>query len=292
MNNSNIISVIGDTHDVPALEILLEKISNEIISLGDIVAVNTQEYFANHQLYSKCWKCYLNNNFENITQEEKEWFENINISSWQKQIELISTCKQKFTVCQGNSDLRMFSTFEKMREELENLRVRNKNFNFVDTISSTISNRTAFLFLPYRDESYSESELQVAIQNCVGTEHIFVIGHCPPYIEHKKTYYVHHYHALKYISNSLGNITYIHGHVHADATYLYARDYLPNVRIITPKAEDSLKGCGSNHHILNIDTTNGSITIIDSVTGNSLNFEKPSKEYLEDSDHWNKFEKE
>jgi hypothetical protein len=105
-----------------------------------------------------------------------------------------------------------------------------------------------------------------------------------------KPYHLHHFEAVKIISESLGKLTYIHGHVHANRTYRYSIEGLPGVSIVTPKAEDCSEGMGFNHDYLETDTFSGRMSVKELATGNIKDFAPLPEEYL-NSDHWNKFVK-
>ena len=49
------INIIGDTHNTKWLKKILDKYDN-IISLGDIAAVDTKEYNKHKEWYSPTWK--------------------------------------------------------------------------------------------------------------------------------------------------------------------------------------------------------------------------------------------
>lgn len=70
------INIIADTHNVPSLEKILKKLDN-VISLGDIAAVDTKEYFSNVKRYSSSWKGYKKN-LPEFSLEDREWFEDLN----------------------------------------------------------------------------------------------------------------------------------------------------------------------------------------------------------------------
>jgi len=83
-----IINIVGDTHDTPQLSRLLSTFNN-LISLGDISAVDTKEYLSDPKLYSRVWKAYTHNDFSTTSKEEKEWFDRLNTTGFKKQIQNI-----------------------------------------------------------------------------------------------------------------------------------------------------------------------------------------------------------
>jgi hypothetical protein len=94
--------IIGDTHNVPALKRILLNLEN-VISLGDIAAVDTQEYFANTTRYKNAWKGYKKN-LPEFSHEDRLWFEKINQTGWLSQMENITRNARGLLVNMGNSD--------------------------------------------------------------------------------------------------------------------------------------------------------------------------------------------
>lgn len=280
------INIVGDTHDVPALHRILSRLDN-VYSLGDIVAVDTQDYLKNVSRYSKVWKAHAAEDLTTVTEEEIKWFHDINVDGWEKQLKMISESGKNLTVVRGNSDLRMLSLFPEMRKALQKATGSNPKFDFVEQFTYKTIDNVCIIFLPYRDDAYEGID---SVINNITSEFkkLFVLGHCPLYPDHEKKYYIHHFNAVKRISEELGELTYFHGHVHADKTYKYNRPELSKVTIITPKAEDCDEGMGFNHEYLEIDTNSGEIIIKKIDKEAESIFATPPSEYLE-GDHWNSY---
>lgn len=280
------INIVGDTHNIPALKKILSKLDN-VFSLGDIVPVNTQEYLKNICKYSKVWRAYANKDFTGVRKDDVQWFFDINTSGWLKQLDLIKSYNGSFYVNRGNSDYRLLSLFKEMRNSLRETKKSNLNFHFIEEPEYIKTNNTGVIFLPYRDGVYTgiDRMINTLSSNC---KLLLVLGHCPLYKEHEKEYYVHHFEVVKRISRLLGEVTYIHGHVHPDNTYRYSSKELPHVTIITPKAEDCSKGMGFNHEYLEIDTISTNIIVKEIDTGKLSEFKILPPECLK-RDHWNKY---
>jgi len=281
----NTINIVADTHDVPALKNILSKLDN-VFSLGDVVAVDTQEYLKNVSRYSKIWKCYTSNNFDGVTKEDVDWFYHINVDGWKKQLKMISKYNKLLYINRGNSDYRMLKYFTEMRNDVEVFKKGNNNFHFIEKPSLEIFNNTLVIFIPYQDKKYDLSGLMKEVNGSFTK--VIMLGHCPLFKQHEKQYYVNHYEAVKSVSERLGKLTYFHGHVHADNTYRYILNDLPNVEIITPKAEDCDSGMGFNHDYIELNTLTGNISVKKLEDDSVVNYKTPTKEYTL-SDHWNSY---
>jgi len=281
-----IINIIGDTHDTPQLIKLLSTFDN-LISLGDISAVDTKEYLSDPKLYSRVWKAYTHNDFSTTSKEEKEWFDRLNTTGFKKQIQNIVSSNKDITVIQGNTDLMMLNTYPELSSFLTNN--TSSKFKYIMKPEIKVVDSTQMIFLPFNKGSFVSDLEKVGID---ASMHLVVLGHCPIYKEHKRSYYVEYFTALKALAAKYWHpFTYIHGHVHADNSYVYSLPEIPNLTIHTPKAEDSDIGMGSNHHVVQLDTSTGSLQFWDSVESRiTKEVELSESEYLK-SDHWNRYDK-
>ncbi len=267
------INIVGDTHNFDSLKIVLSKFNN-IISLGDIAAVDKKEYFNNITKYSRAWREVSKNKITNKL--DAQWFSKLSIEGWKKQINQINNSGKNFTLCLGNSDLRMLEFFKECQKQ-------KKNFAIIKKPTLKKFNKIRIIILPYKDNRY---KIKKIIKNLKKEYPLFVIAHCPAFKNHHKKYYENHYQAIKQIKESYGkSFTYIHGHVHPKESYKY---YLEGIKVLAPKANESLNGIGIENHIIMINTNTGEIKLIDSISLKTKKFKKLPKKYLK-SDHWNDF---
>jgi Icc-related predicted phosphoesterase len=275
------INIVGDTHNHPALKKVLDNFDN-VISLGDIAAIDTKEYFKHRGRYAKVWKAMKQK--KDMDKEDYAWFKKLNIEGWLNQMKIIRSSKKSFKVVMGNSDLRMLTFFKECRNELRKLK---KLGRFEIFTSSKLLNigKIQVLVLPYKDGKFLLNNILRLLNR---NKKLFVLGHCPPFNKWKK-YYTEYSKALKKISDHYRKgFLYLHGHVHPKYSYVYSLDYLPKVKIIAPKANESKRGIGIDHHIVNINTEDGEIKIISLKKFNAIKLKKlPNKYYKKD--HWNDF---
>ena len=261
------ITIFGDCHNNKGLNIILNKFDN-LISLGDIAAVNTKEYLKRKEVYSRCWKSKSGKDVK-VTKEEILWFDKLNIKGWNKQIEILDTYKKRLIVNMGNSDQRMLSWYKLKKSKY--LKIINK----IELISI---NKIQILFLPY-DTKEIPKEILLKLK-----KNIFILTHVPPMEEH----YLEAYNQIKQL-NDLGiKMINLHGHIHADSTYLYNLKEFSNFSFITLKAEDTEEGMGFNHEIMEIDSKTGKFEFYN-LKRNKIKPKNPPKKYLNNKDHWNNF---
>jgi hypothetical protein len=269
--------IVADTHNFESLKKILDNFDN-LISLGDIQAVDFDELSKNKELYSKCWKAFMNKNFNEISKEDKKWFKELNIEGWKKQIEQIKDSKKNFTLCLGNSDLRMIQFFPECKKILESS--EDKKFQVISKPKLVQYNNHQILFIPYSDEKLNVTKL---INNLTNKK-LFILTHCPCFKEHKKEYYVNNYKMLLEINKIFsGEIYFIHGHVHPEKSFKYCLEEFPNTTFLSIKATESEKGIGVENELLEIE----SMKLFD-LNKKEKNFSKLNKEYL-NKEHWNSF---
>lgn len=277
--------IVADTHNVPALEKILTKLEN-IISLGDIAAVDTQEYFNNTERYSKAWKGYKKNELSDI---DYKWFEKLNGDGWHTQVNNISKNAKYFSVVMGNSDEYMVEYIPDAKVQLDLAQKQNDTFKFYNEISLLNIDNVQLLFLPFRKTSFLE-DLTSVLQTLKQDKMLFVFGHCPPYSNHRKEYYLMHHEALEFIQQKYDNIFYyFHGHIHSDKTYMYTLKSLPNIKLVTPKAPDTIHGINWDHDYIELDTNNGDLNVFSLESNKEVGFADLPKGYREKPDHWNDF---
>lgn len=269
--------VLGDTHNFDSLRKVLLNFDN-IISLGDIQAVELKEFLKKRKKYSLCWKAFMNKDFSNINEKDKEWFRKFNIEGWKKQINEIKNSNKKFTLCLGNSDLRMIEFFTECDELLKN--AENKLFTVIRTPILKQFQDYQILFLPYSDKKLNINKLIKKFSD----KKLFVLTHCPCFKEHKKKYYVNNYELLKDISkNYTKNIFFLHGHVHPEKSFKYFLKDFKNVTLLSPKANESNNGIGINNELFDLKSMK-----LTNLSGKKTKFYPLKKEYFE-KDHWNKY---
>ena len=202
-------------------------------------------------------------------------------------IQNIVSSKREITVIQGNTDLMMLDTYPNISDFLQ--ASTSDHFEYIKKAEIRTIDSTQILFLPFSRGSFVRDIEDMDIDTSM---HLFVLGHCPVYREHRKSYYVEYFTALKSLAAKYWQpFTYIHGHVHADHSYRYVLPQIPNLTIYTPKAEDSDMGMGSNHHVVSLNTETGVLQFWDSVESRITEVvELSESEYLK-SDHWNRYEK-
>jgi hypothetical protein len=287
-NKEQEIYLVGDTHNIESLKNVLNKF-DDIISLGDIGAAVPKEIFLNDYLkkYRKVWK-YFSKKEIDVSEEEIAWFKKLNIESWKKQIDNIKESNKNFLLSFGNSDIAMTSFFTECEDYIcKNIDLK---FKVIRQPEIIFLNNVQIIILPFQKENITIREL---IDKIDYNKKIFILSHCPALQNVKKEYYVNNYKFLKEISNKYTkNITFIHGHMHPSNSYKYSIEGLPNVNILTPKAEENFNGFGINNHLIKINTISGEIKLIDSTTDKEMEFQKLPKEYLQNEDHWNEFKED
>jgi|SRR3989344_555674 len=261
------LNIFGDCHNNLGLKIILSRFNN-IISVGDIAAVDTREYLKRKEVYSGCWKYRLGKNIK-VTKENLLWFDKLNINGWNKQIKVLNQYKKKLIVNMGNSDQRILSWYKLNRS---------KYLDIIKEIKLIKIDNIQILFLPYNTRHINRNILLKIKEND------FIIMHMPPL----KEYYNEVYNQLKQL-NSLGiKLIGIHGHIHSDETYKYKIKDLENFDFITLKAEDTKDGFGYNHEIMSINTENSKFKFI-SLIGKEIKPRRLPEIYLKNKNHWNDF---
>ena len=280
------IHIVGDTHNVISLKNILSKFNN-IISLGDIGAAVSKDIFFNNDLarYRAAWKFY-SKKAPFVNQTDLDWFKKINVDSWQEQIDNIKISGKEFTLIMGNSDLAMIDFFSECKVSLMN--GLNQKFKFVNSPEIRNINNIQLLLLPFQKEAHDIHSLVKRIDK---SKKLFVLTHCPAFENARKEYYVHLYTTIKHLSEQYtGEIVFFHGHMHPSFSYTYSWKNLPNVTFYCPKAEENFNGFGINNHVIRLDTINGTFKLIDSISGEDVEFTDLPESYLHNEDHWNEFD--
>jgi hypothetical protein len=280
------VHIIGDTHNIESLKIILSKFNN-VISLGDACAVVSNDILKdnNHSRYKSAWQSHSKRLPAN--KNDLSWFKEISIENWKKQVDNIKNSKKDFILVMGNSDLAMMNFFPLCRDIL--IDSLSSRFNFVkDTELKTVNN-VQFLMIPFSNEPYN---LQEVLGQLNAKKKLFILTHCPALESANKQYYVNIYKAVEEISSKhSGNIVFIHGHMHPSFSYKYSIPALPNVSFYCPKAEENMNGYGINNHVIKVDTNSGTFTLVDSITGVRQEFKSLPEMYFQNEHHWNEFQK-
>lgn len=283
------INIVADTHNVPALKKILQNLEN-VFSLGDIAAVDTKEYFANIKRYSYSWKGYKKN-LPDFSKEDRDWFENVNRYGWLEQMQNIKENAKGFTVAMGNSDEYMIKYIPEVENSLIQAQNENESFSFKKEVELIKIDNLQLLFLPFREASF-KNDLEKILNRLDESKTLLVLGHCPPYADHKKEYYLMHNEALEFISKNYSqDFYYFHGHIHSDKTYKYKLPNLNKVTIITPKAPDTEYGINWNHDYVEVDTQTGELKVFSLYPKKEGIFEDLPVGYRQKEDHWNDFGK-
>jgi len=281
------IYVVGDTHNIKSLKIILERFDN-IISLGDIAAVS-KNIFKDENLsrYKKVWKLFSKNKYI-INKNDIGWFKKINTNSWIKQISNIKNSNKNFILNIGNSDLAMINFFPECKNYLK--KSTNNKFKIIQKPEiKNFGKNIQIIFLPYQKKKYN---LDKILDKIHPDKKMFIIAHCPPIENTNKEYYKHNYDSIKKISKRYKQkIICLHGHMHPSFSYIYNLSSLPKVVFLCPKAEENLNGFGINNHVIRIETLEGKVKLFDSLTNKEVSFQDLPKEYLNNQCHWNNFKK-
>lgn len=278
-----IFNVLGDTHNHKYLKITLSKFDN-IISIGDISFILEKEEFSEIPRFGACTKAYINNKVHTLSKEDNDWFRNILLSRWKKQLDLIKNSGKNFTLCIGNADYYLINYFKEGRAMIIEM-LKLNNFELIEKPELRQYEGVQMLFLPF---SYDKFNLKNILNKIDSNKKLFVLGHCPPYENHKKEYYINYFNTLKEISIAHpSEFIYIHSHIHPDNTYEYSMKSIPNMTIMSPKANDTDEGFGVENHLIEVNTRLGSCKIIDTLTEMEVESCNLPEEYLE-KEHWNK----
>jgi Icc-related predicted phosphoesterase len=281
-----IVNIIGDTHNLESLKIILSKFNN-VISLGDACAVVSNDILKdnNHIRYKSAWQSHSKRLPANRT--DLSWFKEISIENWKKQCDNIKNSKKNFVLVMGNSDLAMMNFFPQCRDIL--IDSLSSRFNFVKDPELKTINNVQFLMIPFSNETYN---LQGLLEQVNTKKKLFILTHCPALKNATKNYYINIYNAVEQISAKYeNNIVFIHGHMHPSVSYKYNIPSLPNVTFYCPKAEENHNGYGINNHVITVDTNSGTITLVDSITGVRQEFRSLPELYFQNEHHWNEFHK-
>jgi hypothetical protein len=282
-----IINIAGDCHNFDSLKKLIYNYEN-LILLGDIGAtVEKKEFYNNMNNYGKAWKAFAKQDFSEISEETKKWFEKINIHGWIKQLDQIKDSQKSLIINMGNADLAMISFFPECAEYLKEIEKQVK-LEMIKKPFIKIFENIQIFFLPYSHEAY---EIKNIIPFIDKNKPLFILAHCPAFKFSKKPYYMNHYKVLESISKVYNNkLYYIHGHMHPNKSYIYYKNELPNVVFLTPKSDENSESINVNQDIIQINSINGSIQLLDTNTNKYIEFEKLPEEYNVKEDHWNDFE--
>lgn len=270
--------VFTDTHNTPWFKKCLtcaRQVPDGIfIHLGDIAAVDTAQYLAHKKRYGDVWK-YKKGKLDHAEQKDIIWFDQLNTNGWNSQIDVLESASVKLTLCLGNSDQAYLEWYPWLKSSAFLTKITHIHLQQYENLH--------VLYLPYDSGLISDK----IIERLSGLNQLFIFAHCPPMPDGKK-YYVDLYQNLASIASKVRNITFVHGHMHADNTYSYRLSALPNVEIMTLKAVDSNDGIGAFNHLLVIDTQTGKCTVFD--TENKEQKLQPLPEqYLLKDVHWNTF---
>lgn len=281
-----IVNVVGDLHNFDSLSKILNQFDN-VISSGDIGAtIEKNEFFSNVGRYNKSFKAFAKKEFSTISEEDINWFRKINVDGWIKQLDTIKDSNKKFTLNMGNADLAMISFFTECLDYLEKI-IKESKLEFIREPSLKTFGNIQIIFLPFINSTYELGELLRKIDL---NKPLFVIAHCPAFKLSKKQYYMYYYKAIEDISIKYKKkLYYIHGHIHPNKSYKYTREGLDNVIFLVPKAEESFEGINVNHHVIQINTKDGSFRLLDSVSGKYTKFVALPEEFYTNEDHWNHF---
>ncbi len=282
MKNPNTaqLCIFADAHNTPWFHQCLQRASQfsetQIISLGDIAAVDTKEFLQQQERYHLTWKYKKGKIKAGVTQKDVTWFDNLNKRGWKKQMIELDNFQSIIHMCQGNTDHAYLTWYNPSIS---------KNLFIFSSITLTYYGKQAVLYLPYASGIISDQQVKE-----IPTDKILILSHCPPLPATKKDYYTELYENLKKISKHTKKIIFIHGHMHADNTYTYTLEDLPSVTICIPKATDSKEGMGSYHHLILFDTNNFTFTVKD-LNRNTMQPNDLPREYYQLDEHWNQFKK-
>lgn len=194
-----------------------------------------------------------------------------------------------FKVTMGNSDEYMIKHIPGIRESLMTTQKENGTFSFKERVELETVDNIQLLFLPFRKVSFIP-DIQRIEEHFDENKTLLVFGHCPPYENHEKEYYIMHDEALEYISSRIQiKFYYFHGHIHSDKTYKYSVPNIPNLTIITPKAPDTEQGINWNHDYIEVDTDTAEMNVYSIDSGDEVGVLDLPVGYREKEDHWNDF---
>lgn len=279
-----ILNIISDLHNIESLKKILNKYDN-LVCLGDIGAgIKFIDFIKNVERYKNSWKAFAKNDFSDVNLSDKEWFAKINTDAWIEQLKNIEKFNKKLILCAGNADVFLVKTFPECKSKLVEL-LRNSRLEFIENPEIRSINNLQFLFLPFLDSEYNLDNILKKIDK---NKPLFVLGHCPPFKESKKRYYVYVFNALKKVSNEYAKeFYYLHGHIHPSESYKYRINSLDNAIIITPKSDENMNGISLDHHLVQINTKTGKVLLFDTISKEYIDFKGLPEEFRNNEHHWN-----
>ena len=278
-----ILNIVADMHNTESLGKILKTYDN-IVCLGDIGAgIKFSEFIKNVQRYRNAWKAILKKDDSSIPQSDREWFAKVNIDGWMKQMKSFAKYDKRFILSAGNAEPFIINSFPECRQEL-NKALKNSKLEYIESPEVRIVDKVQLLFLPFSDSEY---DLKQVLGKISGAP-LFVLGHCPPFRESRKKYYMWVFDALKQISGAYsGEFHYLHGHIHPSESYKYRVEGLEKAVILTPKSHEDHTGISLDHHLMQIDTETGALMLFDTVSKKHTDFKDLPEDFRGNEDHWN-----